>query len=150
MQLVRARLPEPRDCVVDITFIAELTHPHDLERGLGPLAGFLGKTTWFRGRVDDGRSRGTSPTLLVVRSLANDIVEVDGVRLSLPFLSAPFPEDGPRRRFQDVHFHFRTEDTVAHAVQIMAGIYDRYRLLDEAPGSETLIELGSSPSHERR
>ena len=131
LAMVMARLPEPDACTTSIVFVATRNHPPDVDARLGDYAGFLGSTAYFGASVeepaaptptDDPAGTTTSGDAMRVRSVADDAIEIDGVRVPFPITPSTAPNGTAGSVVRRISYAFRPTDTVAHAIETMTSV----------------------------
>ncbi|HEY8074844.1 MAG TPA: AgmX/PglI C-terminal domain-containing protein [Labilithrix sp.] len=156
LAMLRARVgPPTRSCNYALVFVVERQHPKEIDDKLGDLAGYLGHTAYVPLDLD-AQSIGVTSEELHVQVVADDAVEVNGVRHALPLGTLPPAEEsGPTVHL--VRYAFRKTDTIGRVFETIAAVenaygarlssYDLNRTLDdgERPPAPTLTDSGLGP-----
>jgi len=134
LAMVMARLPRPDACATNIVFVATRNHPPDVDARLGDYAAYLGTTAYFSASLeppapakanettDDTTATTTGGDAMRVRSVADDAIEIDGARVTLPIPASASTGSASGSRVSRISYAFRPTDTVAHAIQTMTAV----------------------------
>ena len=164
LAMLRTRVGAPtlRTCAKQLTFVVTREHPKDLDARLGYLADFLGTRGYVPMTMDAsdsggatapswGRDSGSSRALRVAL-VADDAVEIDGVRLTLPLSAAPSSSSYASRTSR-IAYTFRPTDTLERVLQTIGTVetayadrissYDLERTLDDGARPPAPPDLGS-------
>jgi hypothetical protein len=124
--MVGARLPRVRDCAMSFSFVTQREHPPDIEVRLGDLAAFLGTTGYVTASLGE-LEWSPKPDTMRVKSIADDAIEIDGVRVALPIPPGTPPAGAAGSRISRVHYTFRPADTVDRALAVVAAAETLYQ-----------------------
>ena len=120
--MVRARLPHDRGS--RITFVTAREHSPELLAKVGDLAGYLSNTGYVSATLqDDAPLDHLSSNVLRVVVVADDAIEIDGKRYTLPLPDNAETESSGRKRA--IHYTFRAADSVDRVVHVIAGVERR-------------------------
>jgi hypothetical protein len=139
MATVSGRVRRDPKCPIQLAIVAEREHRPEIEALLGDLAPYLGHTAYISARLDDG-SPARSDDVLRVRSVADDAIEIDGVRVTLP-LHGDMTGAGLGSRVSHIHYTFRPNDTVDHVVQAITATETIHRARLYAWSLERVLEI---------
>ena len=122
LAMVRARLPQTPGCSTRLVLVAKRNHPPDIDARLGDYAGYLGTTAYFAASLDEPTTTNSGGAMRV-RSVADDAIEIDGVRVALPLPATGSPTSaGSLERVSQISYSFRPTDTVEHAIRTMMAV----------------------------
>ncbi|HSO36786.1 MAG TPA: AgmX/PglI C-terminal domain-containing protein, partial [Labilithrix sp.] len=147
LAMLRARIgpPRSRPCTRKLVFVARREHPRDLDAHLGYLAGYLGTRAYLPMSMDGIDDEGPRSTTLRVVSVADDAIEIDGVRIRLPLAA----DAAPARTFGEsktrIVYVFRPTDTVERIVQTTAAVETAYRAHLATWELERFLDDGARP-----
>ncbi len=146
--MLRTRIGAPKGvaCGKNLIFVAKREHPPELEARLGDFAGFLGTTEYLSATIDDdpGAPR-SAATDMQVKLVADDAVEIDGTRISLPLPSDAAPPRGNLSRVSRIQYVFRPTDTIDRVVHTIGAVESAYREHLEIYELERQIDDGVRP-----
>jgi hypothetical protein len=148
LAMLRARLgPPSRSCQRSLVFVARREHAKEVDARLGDLAGYLGTQAYLPITIDatlanDGRREGALRAVVV----ADDAIELGGVRFALPIAAdAAVPTTLDARRTR-IDYVFRPTDTVERVVQTIVAV-EKLLGADLATWPvERLLDDGSRPA----
>jgi len=118
--MVRGRLPQSASS--EVTFVTVREHPLDVEARVGYLAGYLGRTGYVSATIDDDGPKTSALDTLHVVTVSDDAVEIEGKRYSYPLPQVPDDEGIAPSRRNNVHYVFRSADSVERAMLTIAGV----------------------------
>jgi hypothetical protein len=127
--MLRARVgPPSRSCTRPLVFVARREHAKDVDARLGDLAGYLGTQAYVPITMDASSSDegGRRDAALRAVLVADDAIELDGVRFALPLAKDAAPPPTLGARLTRIDYVFRPTDTIERVVQTIAAVETLY------------------------
>jgi hypothetical protein len=146
--MLRARLGPPLSlsCHRSLTFIARREPAKDVAARLGDLTGYLGTQTYLPLTMDpspeDDGGQHDRPLRAVL--VADDAIELDGKRFTLPLATGAALPPTLGRRHTRIDYVFRPTDTIERIVQTITAV-DSLLGHDASSQIERVLDDGARP-----
>lgn len=150
--MVRARLDADTSRGLRVTFVATREQPADLVKKIGYLADYLGNTGYVSATMQDEPPFSSSSETLRIVSVADDAIEIEGKRYSLPLSETGETGTGATKRY--VHYTFRPSDPIGRVVSVISGVekllrhqivtydFSRWIVIDDPSRPKKTAEVG--------